>query len=72
LVNQLDNFINNGVKISYSSFFSVGNILLPERVQLENPQNGVTIKIKILKVDPEWDGSIKFIPGKGYDLIELV
>lgn len=72
LVNQLDNFINNGVKISYNSFFSVGNIMLPERVQLENPQNGITIKIKIIKVDPLWDGSIKFIPGKGYDLIELV
>jgi hypothetical protein len=39
---------------------------------LEYPINGIIIKIKILKVDLDWDGSLKFVPGKGYDLIELV
>jgi len=71
-VSMLDNNKNNGVKISYNNFFSAGNVRLPEKVQLEYPINGIIIKIKILKVDLDWDGSLKFVPGKGYDLIELV
>ena len=30
------------------------------------------IKIKVIKVDAPWSGNIKFIPGKGYELIELI
>jgi hypothetical protein len=30
------------------------------------------MRIKIKKVVCPWSGSIKFIPGRGYELIELV
>jgi hypothetical protein len=41
-------------------------------VEFKDSQYNATIKIKLLKVDFTWNGSVKFVPGKGYELIELV
>ncbi len=72
LVNQMINFVQQGIRIKYESFLYVGNILIPKMVELEDSQYNTTIKIKILKVEFPWNGSIKFVPGKGYELIQLI
>jgi hypothetical protein len=72
LVNQIKNFVKEGFKIKYEGFFKIGNILIPKIVELEDSEFNTAIKIKILKVEFPWNGTIKFIPGKGYELIELV
>lgn len=72
LVNQMSNFVHRGMRIKYDDFFNIGNILIPKIVELEDSEFNTTIRIKILKVEFPWNGTIKFIPGTGYELIELV
>ncbi len=72
LVEQIDNFERAIFKIKYYNFRYVDNIYLPVIVELKDSQYNATIKIKLLKVDFTWNGSVKFVPGKGYELIELV
>jgi Domain of unknown function (DUF4292) len=72
LVNQMDNFVQDGIKIRYESFFKLGNMFFPGIVELEDTQYNTTIKIKFSKIEFPWNGNVKFVPGKGYELIELV
>jgi hypothetical protein len=72
LVNQVSNFVQGGLKIKYENFFKIGNILIPKIVEFGDSEFNTAIKIKILKVEYPWNGTIKFAPGKGYELIELV
>lgn len=72
LVNQMNNFVQDGIKIKYESFFKLGNKFIPRVVELEDTQYNISIKIKFLRVEFPWNGTVKFVPGKGYELIELV
>jgi hypothetical protein len=58
--------------IKYGSFFRVGSILIPKGVEIEDPQYNTSVKIKIIKVEYPWSGTMKFVPGKNYELIELL
>jgi hypothetical protein len=71
-VEQVDSFDKHAVKLSFGNFFSVGSSLVPKIIEFEDSQLNTIVKIKILKVESPWSGSIKFFPGKGYELIELV
>jgi hypothetical protein len=71
-VNQSDNFDGNVIKLKFRNFFNVGSNLLPKIIEFDDSQFNTIVKIKVLKVETPWEGSIKFIPGKGYELIELV
>ena len=72
MVEQINNFSQTGVKITYNKFRYVDNIYIPGIVEFKDSQYNATIKIRIMKVDFTWNGSVKFVPGKGYELIELV
>jgi hypothetical protein len=41
-------------------------------MEFEENQHNIHIRVKIKKVEFLWNGSIKFIPGRGYELIKLV
>jgi len=71
-VEQINSFSQTGIKIKYNNFRNVDNIFIPATVEFEDSQYNATIKIKLMKVDFTWNGSVKFVPGKGYELIELV
>jgi hypothetical protein len=71
-VRQTDNFDKNVFKVRFENFFNAGSNLIPKIIVFEDTQFNTIVKIKILKVELPWSGSIKFIPGKGYELIELV
>jgi len=71
-VSQKSSLIQPGIEIKYEGFSSIGNILIPKIVEFEDSLYDTKIKIRILKVELPWNGTIKFIPGKGYELIELV
>lgn len=60
------------VDFVYSKFFRIGNIFVPKIIELTDIQNNTKIKIKILKLEKPWEGNILFVPGKGYELIELL
>lgn len=72
IANEINNFSGEGLKIKYGSFFRVGNILIPKVVEIEDPQYNASVKIRIMKVEYPWKGTIKFVPGKDYELIELL
>lgn len=71
-VNQMNNFVKNGIEMKYSGFHNIGNIIIPRVVEFKDNQYNSTVNIKVIKIELPWNGSIKFIPGKGYELIELV
>lgn len=71
-VTQMNNFVKEGFKITYGGFYGIGNRFIPKLVEFKDSQYNTTIKIKILKLEMPWYGSVKFIPGKGYELIELI
>ena len=68
----VDNFDKNVIKLRFGSFFRVGSNLMPKIIEFESSEFNSVVKIKVRKVELPWNGSIKFIPGKGYELIELV
>jgi hypothetical protein len=70
-VDQMNNFGQN-VNIKYQNFFNVEGKLIPRNIEYSDNQRNTTIKIKVVKVQLPWEGVINFIPGKGYELIELV
>ena len=71
-VNEINNYVQQSLKFKYDSFLSIKEILIPKVMEFEENQHNIHIRIKIKKVDFLWNGSIKFIPGRGYELIKLV
>lgn len=72
VVKERDNFNNNFLNISFANFFNVGSYQIARMIEFEDTQNKIEVKIKVIKVESPWSGVIKFIPGKSYELIELV
>lgn len=72
LVKQSDNFNKNIIIISFTNFFSIGSHRIAKMIEFEDSQYKIGVKIKIIKAESPWSGSFKFIPGKGYELIELI
>ena len=71
-VDQINSFSQDGLKISYEKFFKISGILIPKIIEFKDSQYDIEIKIKILKVELPWTGNVNFIPGRGYELIELL
>lgn len=71
-VDQMNSFNQQGLNIKYEKFFNVDGILMPKIIELNDNKYNLGIKIKILKVQLPWMGNINFIPGRGYELIELL
>lgn len=58
-------------EIHYDNFESTGDILIPSMVKIRNTKLNAELTIRFGKVERPWDGTIDFIPGNRYDLIEL-
>lgn len=70
-VNQINGINKGGLSIVFDKYFSSGNVIIPRIIELSDINYGISLRIKILKVESPWNGNISFIPGKGYELIEL-
>jgi hypothetical protein len=71
-VKVLNNYVQNGVEINYNKFFKRSGILMPGEIEVNDYKSNIKIKIKIIKIESPWNGNFDFIPGKGYEIIELV
>ena len=71
-VDQVTGINKESMSMRYSNYFKAGNILIPRTIEFDDKKYGIAVKIKISKVQSPWSGSISFIPGKGYELIELL
>lgn len=70
-VKLLNNYIQNGVEISYNRFFKKSGILIPGEIEVNDYKSNIKINLKIIKIEWPWSGDFDFIPGKGYEIIEL-
>jgi hypothetical protein len=71
-VSQKNNFGQTGSVVKYGGFFNLENIIVPKLIEFEEFQYNAKIKIKMQKVEYPWKGSINFVPGKDYEIIELL
>lgn len=71
-VEQVNSLNQPGVNIKYEKFFNISGISIPKFIEFNDNQYNITIKIRILKVQLPWTGNLSFIPGRGYELIELL
>lgn len=58
-------------EIKYDNFITAGNKLTPSEIEIKDIKSGEVAGLKIDKIIKPWDGSVEFIPGTNYDLIEL-
>jgi hypothetical protein len=58
--------------VRYDKFFYEKDVLIPEIIEFEDSAYSMKIHIKIKKIEFPWVGKVKFVPGKGYEIIELV
>jgi hypothetical protein len=72
LVKQHNSVDLKSINIKYSSFIKNGKLLMPENIELIDSQDNIRLKIKIVKMEQPWNGRIDFIPGKNYEIIELL
>lgn len=62
---------NQGAMIfKFSKFVKIGSVSYPSDIIITYRE--MVINIKIDRFETPWDGSIDFVPGKNYELIELL
>lgn len=71
-VRTMSSGLENGIDVKFDNFKKFDKILVPRSIDLNEPALGMKIKIKIVKMEYPWNGTFKFISGKGYELIELL
>jgi hypothetical protein len=59
------------INLKFDKYFVLSNILVPRTVEFRANKYKMSINIRIVKVEYPWNGNISFVPGKGYELIEL-
>jgi hypothetical protein len=72
LVNLKSNYLQQAVKLRSDGYLKTGNIIVPRFIEIEDLNTNTKISIRFKKIENPWNGNFKFIPGKGYELIELL
>jgi hypothetical protein len=66
------NVKSEATTISFTKFTRKENICIPGKISIMYRQPDMTINIKVERIEYPWNGDIEFIPGKKYELIELI
>ncbi|HEY5123316.1 MAG TPA: DUF4292 domain-containing protein [Ignavibacteria bacterium] len=64
--------LKENINVSYNNFIYLNNTLIPRIIDIEDPQYNIRIRIKIIKTEYPWNGDVRFMPGKGYEIIEIL
>jgi outer membrane biogenesis lipoprotein LolB len=70
-VSKENTYVSKGFNIDYKNFMEINGSLIPKTIEITDVQYNTNIRIKIIKMESPWIGTIKFVPGKGYEIIEL-
>jgi hypothetical protein len=65
-------FLEQSVKLRSVGYQNAGVITIPKVIEIEDLTQYTKIRIKFVKVEYPWYGNVKFIPGRGYEIIELL
>lgn len=63
---------DKGVKINFNDFIKFSKGIVPGKIEILNFQDGPSVVIVIKKIETPWNGNLEFIPGKNYELIQLL
>ena len=72
LINSENRFNERKTEFNFYEFMKKGEVSFPERIEYRDLQSKTTINIRIRKIEIPWTGNIKFIPGKGYELMKIL
>jgi len=59
------------ITIMYGKFKRMDGLFIPEEITMEDDLSDLGINIKINNLEVGWNGRIEFIPGSGYDVVNL-
>lgn len=71
-VKEINNIDSGNIEIKYDNFINRGNLLMPETIEIVDYQRNIKLKIRVVKIQQPWNGKIDFMPGKEYEIIELL
>lgn len=71
-VNLGNSNLKENININYSNFIYLNSTLIPRSIGIEDLQNNIKVRIKIIKTEYPWNGDVRFVPGKGYEIIEIL
>ena len=60
------------IVINYKEFKRKDQTIFPKIIEVKDLENNSRLKIKIIKIETNWQGSIEFIPGYRYKVIQLL
>jgi hypothetical protein len=72
LVTLKSNYFQEAIKLRSEGYLKAGSILVPRVIGIEDLNTNTNIRIRFKKIEYPWYGNLRFIPGKGYELIELL
>ena len=58
-------------EMEFGEFVRYGEIEVPSQIKITDIRSKTVIQVGLDKIERPWDGTIEFIPGNSYDLIEL-
>ena len=67
---QESGFNSDYAMIEFGTFIKAGNCLMPSMIKVNSNKSEIIVRIK--KIESPWEGTIEFIPGSRYDLIEIL
>jgi hypothetical protein len=65
-------YLEQSVKLRSIGYMNTGVITIPKVIEIEDLSQYSKIRIKFVKIEYPWNGNVKFIPGRGYEIIELL
>ena len=71
-VSKINNLNSQDFMCKYENFEKKDNKLVPKIIEYIDSKSNMSVRIKIINIDIPWNGTVKFIPGKGYELIDLL
>jgi len=71
-VNIDKSYENKEISFKYDEFKRIGSVIVPKVIIMDYNDINLKVKIRVLKMEYPWNGNVKFFPGKGYELIELL
>lgn len=67
-----NSYLSESVSVKSHGYMKAGTSLMPKYLDIEDLNSNIKIRIRYIKFDQPWSGTVKFVPGKGYELKELL
>jgi len=59
------------INLIYRNFKSMDGIMVPREIELQEDLSEIMINVKVDNIEIGWSGKIEFIPGSGFEMINL-